>query len=169
MFLQIRFGALSLADTPFPAVEVAGSRVEVLFAPDDGVLRRLLELVGGAQRHIEFLAFSFTSAELAQAMLDRAQAGVEVRGVFDREQSGGQGSVHPLLREAGLPVRLDALGGDMHHKVIVIDRAIVVTGSYNFSRSAERQNDENVLILHSADAAAEYLLEFERIFRRAVP
>jgi phosphatidylserine/phosphatidylglycerophosphate/cardiolipin synthase-like enzyme len=55
----------------------------------------------------------------------------------------------------------------MHHKVILIDRAIVVTGSYNFSRSAEEQNDENLLILHAPQVAAEYLIEFDQIFRRA--
>jgi phosphatidylserine/phosphatidylglycerophosphate/cardiolipin synthase-like enzyme len=71
------------------------------------------------------------------------------------------------MREAGIDVRLDSLRGDMHHKVILIDRAIVVTGSYNFSRSAEEQNDENLLILHAPKVAAEYLIEFDQIFRRA--
>jgi phosphatidylserine/phosphatidylglycerophosphate/cardiolipin synthase-like enzyme len=169
MFLQDRFGAVSLADTPYPSVIIQGNQVEVLFSPDDGVQRRLLELVGGAEHSVDFLAFSFTSAELAEAMLDRAGEGVEVRGVFDEEQSGGQGSAYRLMRQAGLDVRLDTTRGDMHHKVILIDDAIVVTGSYNFSRSAEEQNDENVLILHAPPVAAEYLIEFERIFRRAAP
>lgn len=167
MFLQDRFGAVSLADTPYPSVAMQGAQVEILFSPDDGVERRLLELLGQAEHSIEFLAFAFTSAQLAEAMLDRAREGVEVRGVFDEEQSGGAGSAYQAMREAGLDVRLDANRGDMHHKVILIDRAIVVTGSYNFSRSAEEQNDENVLILHAAPIAAEYLIEFERVFDRA--
>ena len=167
MFLENRFGAVSRADTPIPRVAFGGAEVQVLFSPDDGVLQQLLELVGSAERSIEFLAFAFTSTDLAQAMIDRADHGVQVRGVFDQEQAGGLGSVYPLMREAGIDVRLDSLRGDMHHKVILIDRAIVVTGSYNFSRSAEEQNDENLLILHAPQVAAEYLIEFDQIFRRA--
>ena len=167
MFLENRFGAVSRADTPIPRVVFGGAEVQVLFSPDDGVLQQLLGLVGSAERSIEFLAFAFTSTDLAQAMIDRADHGVQVRGVFDQDQAGGQGSVYPLMREAGIDVRLDSLRGDMHHKVILIDRAIVVTGSYNFSRSAEEQNDENLLILHAPQVAAEYLIEFDRIFRRA--
>ena len=168
MFLENRFGALSRADTPVPRVVIGAAEVHVLFSPDDGVLRQLLALVGGAERSVEFLAFAFTSTDLAQVMIDRARHGVEVRGVFDEEQAGGQGSVYGLMREAGMEVRLDSLRGDMHHKVILIDRAIVVTGSYNFSRSAEERNDENLIILHSPQVAAQYLIEFDRIFRRAL-
>ena len=167
MFLENRFGAVSRADTPIPRVVLGGAEVQVLFSPDDGVLQQLLALVESAERSIEFLAFAFTSTDLAQAMIDRADHGVQVRGVFDQEQAGGQGSVYPLMRQAGIDVRLDGLRGDMHHKVILIDRAIVVTGSYNFSRSAEEQNDENLLILHAPQVAAEYLIEFDQIFRRA--
>jgi len=167
MFLENRFGALSRADTPVPRMVIGGAEVHVLFSPDDGVLKQLLALVGGAQRSIEFLAFAFTSTDLAQVMIDRAQLGVEVRGVFDEEQAGGLGSVYRRMREAGMEVRLDSLRGDMHHKVILIDRAIVVTGSYNFSRSAEERNDENLLILEAPQLAAEYLIEFDQIFRRA--
>jgi phosphatidylserine/phosphatidylglycerophosphate/cardiolipin synthase-like enzyme len=57
----------------------------------------------------------------------------------------------------------------MHHKVIVIDGQIVVTGSYNFSRSAQEYNDENVLIIHDVATATRFLLEFERIFSTAEP
>jgi phosphatidylserine/phosphatidylglycerophosphate/cardiolipin synthase-like enzyme len=55
----------------------------------------------------------------------------------------------------------------MHHKVILIDGNTVITGSYNFSRSAEDFNDENVIIVHNAELTADYLVEFNRIFDRA--
>ena len=56
----------------------------------------------------------------------------------------------------------------MHHKVIIIDEKIVITGSYNFSRSAEERNDENVLIIHNAEVAEKYFAEFERVLTKAV-
>jgi phosphatidylserine/phosphatidylglycerophosphate/cardiolipin synthase-like enzyme len=169
MFLEGRFGPSSRADTPHPTVMVEGTRVDVIFSPDDGVLAQLLALVQAAARSVRFMAFSFTSPDLAQALLERSQAGLEVRGVFDAQQARGQGSAYPELRAAGLEVRLDSSAGNMHHKVIVIDEAIVVTGSYNFSRSAEERNDENVVIVFSPELAGEYLAEFERLFAAAEP
>jgi len=164
MFLEDRFGALSRSDTPYPESQIEGEVVEIYFSPDDGVGAHLVELLGDAQSSIELLAFSLTSDSLAEALLDAAEAGVRVRMVIERDQAGNIGSETQRLEEAGLDVRLDNNPNSMHHKVIVIDRSIVVTGSYNFSRNAEEFNDENVIILHSRELAADYLVEFNRIF-----
>jgi phosphatidylserine/phosphatidylglycerophosphate/cardiolipin synthase-like enzyme len=55
----------------------------------------------------------------------------------------------------------------MHHKVIIIDDQIVITGSYNFSKSAKTRNDENTLVIHSPEIAGLYREEFERVWLRA--
>jgi phosphatidylserine/phosphatidylglycerophosphate/cardiolipin synthase-like enzyme len=55
----------------------------------------------------------------------------------------------------------------MHHKVMVIDQQIVITGSYNFSRNAEHYNDENTLIIHNQDIATQYMTEFQQIYDRS--
>ena len=114
------------------------------------------------------LAFSFTSDDLAAALIERARAGVEVRGVFDESQvKSNTGGEFDALRQAGLSIYLDGNQDKMHHKVIVIDGKIVITGSYNFSASAETRNDENLLIIHSPALAAQYLAEFERVLAQA--
>jgi phosphatidylserine/phosphatidylglycerophosphate/cardiolipin synthase-like enzyme len=56
----------------------------------------------------------------------------------------------------------------MHHKVIIIDGEIVVIGSYNFSTSADEENDENVLIIHSPAIAAQFEAEFQRVYETAL-
>jgi phosphatidylserine/phosphatidylglycerophosphate/cardiolipin synthase-like enzyme len=55
----------------------------------------------------------------------------------------------------------------LHHKVIVIDERIVITGSYNFTASAERDNDENLVIVYDPLLARDYLKEFERVYAQA--
>ena len=55
----------------------------------------------------------------------------------------------------------------MHHKVFIVDEAVVITGSYNFTRSAAESNDENVLIIYSPEIAARYLEEFSRVYQQA--
>ena len=169
MFLEQRFGALSEADTPYPVVTIDGTQVEVYFSPDDGVEDRIDEVLRRAAKSIDFIVYSFTSDVLSETMLARARAGVEVRGVIERDQASNPGGDYERLHRAGLDVRLDSNPRNMHHKVIIVDDSIVITGSYNFSRSAEEHNDENVLILYDVRVSEEYLLEFKRIFENAIP
>lgn len=168
MFVEDRFGVLSLADTPYPVVIIDGHQVEVLFSPDDGVALRILALLRNAQRSIDLLAYSFTSDAIGEVLLERAQDQVKVRAVVEAGQVSAAGAETERLREAGLDIRLDGNPGNMHHKVIIIDDVIVITGSYNFTRSAEEHNDENVLILHDPEIADRFLEEFEGIYSLAV-
>jgi phosphatidylserine/phosphatidylglycerophosphate/cardiolipin synthase-like enzyme len=108
------------------------------------------------------MAFSFTDDEMGAAVLARAKAGVEVRVIFERRGSETEYSEMPRLYCAGVPVRQDGNPGTFHHKVLVIDGETVVTGSYNFTQSADESNDENALVVTNPQIAAEYLQEFER-------
>ena len=114
------------------------------------------------------MAFSFTSDDIAQALKDSANRGVIVSGVFEESQyHSNTGTEYDNLRATGLDVRLDGNERNMHHKVFIVDGEVVITGSYNFSRSAEERNDENTLIIYSPELAAQYLAEFERVFAKA--
>jgi len=169
MFVDDRFGPLSMADTPNPAITIDGMRVEVWFAPDDGVASRLVGLIDDARSQVDFLAFTFTSDALAEALLRAGERGVTVRGVIERDQAEAAGSDYARLQQAGIDVRQDSNPGTMHHKLLLIDQGVVATGSYNFTRSAEESNDENVVILFSPEAAAELEVEFAGIYAAATP
>jgi phosphatidylserine/phosphatidylglycerophosphate/cardiolipin synthase-like enzyme len=93
---------------------------------------------------------------------------VEVKGVMDDSQiKSNQGTEFDAFIQAGLDVRRDGTSGLIHHKVMIIDRKIVITGSYNFTASAENTNDENLLIIYSPQIAELYLAEFARVFGQA--
>jgi phosphatidylserine/phosphatidylglycerophosphate/cardiolipin synthase-like enzyme len=170
MFEKNMFGPDTLANTPYPSVTIDGTRVEIYFSPDDGVAAKILSLIKSAQKSIYFLAYSFTVNELGNAIRQRAADGLTVAGVMDDGQvNSNLGTEYDPFMQAGLDVRRDGNPGLMHHKVLIIDRSIVVTGSYNFSASAETSNDENVVIIHSADAAESYLAEFQRVYDQARP
>ena len=150
--------------------EAASIPVEVYFSPEDGVMDILLEEVASAQEEIVFLSYSFTSDPLAQALTEKARQGVRVMGVFDSDMViANTGSDYEWLLSAGLPICRDGEAGLMHHKVIIIDQQVVITGSYNFTSSAERFNDENVLILHDPHLAELYLAEFTDINAHCLP
>jgi phosphatidylserine/phosphatidylglycerophosphate/cardiolipin synthase-like enzyme len=165
MFDEDLFGPDDRAATPHPSLTVNGTPIEVYFSPDDGVAAHIVSLIQGAQQSIYFLAYSFTSDDISEAMLVCAQAGVTVAGVFEESQvKSNTGDEYDKLRTAGLDVRLDGNRRNMHDKIILIDRQTVITGSYNFSANAEKKNDENVMVIHSTDIAALYMQEFEKVF-----
>lgn len=162
------FGADTRAATPNPSVTVDGMQIETYFSPDDGVASHILELLQNARKSIYFLAYSFTSDDLAQVLRDQHSAGLTVQGVMDSDQvTSNKGTEFDPFNQAGIKVRRDGNKGLMHHKVFIIDRSIVVTGSYNFTASAEDRNDENVIIFHSPDIAGWFLEEFKRVFAQA--
>lgn len=168
MFEEDFFGPDTLPETPYPQLTVEGVPLEVYFSPDDGVAARIVSLLRGARESIYFLAYSLTADDFGDILRQKAAQGLRVTGVMEEEQvKSNRGGEFEPLRQAGVPVFLDGNPGQMHHKVFIIDGKIVITGSYNFSASAERKNDENVVIFFDEQIAAQYLAEFERVFARA--
>jgi phosphatidylserine/phosphatidylglycerophosphate/cardiolipin synthase-like enzyme len=161
------FGARAPSSIKQQSLTIQGTPVQALFAAEDHVVSALVPLIESAEESIRFMAFSFTHDELGQAMLERTEAGIDLQGIFETRGSETEHSELVNLYCAGLPVRQDGNAGSMHHKVVIIDGRIVVTGSANFSNNADRFNDENVLIIANQDLAQAYLREFERRWAEA--
>lgn len=162
-----RFGSNKAEVAPYPVAQVGGATVEVYFSPQDGVIDHVLERVGAAQRSIRFLTFSFTSDPLTELMLEKAAAGVQVRGVFETQNTAATGADFSALRRGGVGVLQDGNCYIMHHKVIIIDEHTVITGSYNFTNSAERSNDENLIIIDDPEVALRFEEEFSTLYTQA--
>lgn len=170
MFVDDKFGPDVGSPTPNPRVIIDGTPLDIYFSPDDQVQAGLLDLLDNAQKSIDFLAYSFTSNPLGEAIRQRAADGVKVRGVMETDQMKSDiGSEYDAFRAAGVDVRLDGNPGLMHHKVMIIDGQIVVMGSYNFTASAEKYNDENLIVIYNSQIARQFMGEFERVYSLASP
>jgi phosphatidylserine/phosphatidylglycerophosphate/cardiolipin synthase-like enzyme len=177
MFENNQFGPLVVPQTPYPTVDIQGTRVEVLFSPDDIVVSRLSQLIAEAQQNISFLVYSFASEDLGTNIRAKATDGVTIGGVLEFDPvDPDQVDPNPNLmnelnffREAGFNVLLDRNPEVLHHKIMVIDGKIVAFGSYDFTNRAENDNDENVLIIHNEIVAQKFMEEYERVFSRAQP
>jgi len=168
MFENNLFGPDVLSATPNPTVTLDGTRVDTYFSPDDHVLTALYNLLSESEESIYFLAFSFTSNELGEIVRTKADEGLDIKGVMDQEQvASNTGTEFDPFRQAGLDVLIDGNEGQMHHKVFIVDEKIVVLGSYNFSRSAEERNDENILIIYNSQIAEFFMQEFQRVYAHA--
>ena len=166
MFLDGYFGEIVLKNTPHPILEIDGLILETYFSPDDSPAERIINLILEAEDSILFMYYAFTSDGIADALLYQKNQGITVRGVVDAYQDrAGIGGEYQRLRDQGLDIMLDGHPEKMHHKVLIIDEKIVVTGSYNLTRNAELRNDENIIVIHDQKAAELFLNEFLWIYQ----
>lgn len=164
MWEEDAFGATSPSTVDLQNIVIDGTSIAIRFGSEDDVANYLAELLATAQTEIRFMAFSFTQDDMGGTVLQRAEDGVDVAGVFETRGSETEYSELPMMYCAGLDVRQDGNPQTMHDKVFIIDRHIVVTGSFNFSNNADQSNDENVVVVDNAEIAAQYLREFDRIW-----
>ncbi len=167
MFSQKKFGPTSLSKTAHPRIQIGKTIVETCFGPEDGCANQLTVLIRRAQKSIRFMAFSFTHAEVGEAVIDRAKAGVIVQGVFETRGSETESSQLRRMKRQKLDVWQDGNPYTLHHKVFIIDDNIVAFGSFNFTDNADQSNDENMLIIQNPNLANEFLAEFNRVYEQA--
>lgn len=164
-----QFGPTSPSNTPHPGTAVGDIWVETYFSPEDSPVDQLISLISEAQESIYFMAFSFTQDDIGDAILARADAGVEVVGLFESRGANTVYSECQRFLDRGLDVRLDSNPRVMHNKVIIIDGRVVATGSFNFSENAASSNDENLIFVHSQEIADYYEAEFTRLVSIGLP
>ena len=167
MYEDRSFGPRSEVNTPAEQLNLYGVSVENYFAPETKVAPLIGELINQAESEILFMAFSFTHEDIGEAMLERADAGVTVQGVFETTGSNQDFSYYTIMTEENLPTVQIAQDGNsrvMHHKVIILDRQTVIFGSFNFTGNANDSNDENVVVIHDATFASYFVDEFLQVW-----
>ncbi len=166
MFDGRKFGPNKTVNTA--SFQQDGTAVEIYFAPKAQVLAAIQKEIAAAESNVRFMAFSFTLDALAGTLLDRAEDGITVEGVFETRGSETAYSELRPLRCAGLNMRQDGNRYTMHHKVFIVDDDTVITGSFNFSDNAISSNDENLVIIRDRDLAKQYIDEFNRVMSQAI-
>ena len=131
--------------------------IETYFSPKGGVTDAVVEEICRAQQTIFVQAYSFTSRPIAEALLRAHQRGVVVHVILDRSQRTEKYSSADFLANSGIPVLIDARHAIAHNKIMILDGEVVITGSFNFTNQAERENAENLLIIRDREIAARYL------------
>lgn len=107
------------------------------------------------------MAYSFTSALIAKAIVDAHRRGVHVEVILDSSQRSEKYSEADFLHNMGIPVRIDAKHQIAHNKVMVIDGQTVITGSFNFTNAAEEHNAENLLVIRDKALAEKYTANWQ--------
>jgi len=137
--------------------------IQVLFSPNDGCQDRIVREIGEAERRICVQAYQFTSKPIGDALAKARRSGVEVQVILDQSQEKQSYARWRVLSRAGIKVRFDAQHKIANNKIILIDDRTIITGSYNFTKAAEEENAENLLIIRNApDLFSQYLANFQK-------
>lgn len=146
---------------------IVANTIEPYFCPEDSCATNLVSKINSANKSVYISIYSFTLKEITDSLIAAKQRGVEVKVIFDYDQSKSEYSVDEVLSDAGIEVRRRDGSGYMHNKFCVIDENIVATGSFNYSNNADTKNDENLVIIYSAELAAKFLNEFNEIWEQS--
>ncbi len=140
-------------------------KTTVYYSPNGGAEKALIGIVGGAEKEIRVAIFTLTNRRIVDALVAAKKRGVVVSVKADREQSTTplQKKAIAKLEEAGIPVEISKQKRLLHHKFAVVDDTQVITGSFNWTTSADRRNRENLVILHCPDLAKNFSEEWASI------
>jgi len=124
-------------------------KIQVYFSPNGHCEQAIVEELNRAKKTVLVLAYSFTSAPIARALGEAKDRGVEIQVILDKSQKRARYSVINYLQSHEIPVFIDIPHAIAHNKVMIIDGQDVITGSYNFTSSAEKRNAENLVIIQN--------------------
>ena len=142
---------------------------ETYFSPKGGCTQAIVRELKAARQSILIQAYSFTSAPIAAALVEASRRGVLIEVVLDKSNKTGKYSAADFVAHAGIPTWLDEKHAIAHNKVMILDEATVITGSFNFTKAAEESNAENILILRSPELASRYTQQFIEHRRHSTP
>ena len=164
-FNNSKFGPNKSDNTPHEFI-VGGNRFELYFSPTDNVTSKIIKVIESTDYQLSFSLLSFTRDDIANSIISiNDNFGVQVRGLI--ENISDVSGEFPNLQSAGVNVQSHQSFSDvLHHKYCIVDQNIgladplVLTGSHNWSTSAEDRNDENTVIIHSQNIANQFYQEF---------
>lgn len=133
----------------------------VCFSPYGRCADKIIHEINAAKKEVLVMAYCFTSVRIAKALVDAKKRGVRVEVIIDKGRKTERYSAVTFFKNQGIPVYIDDLEPLQHNKIMIIDVSTVITGSFNFTKAAER-NAENVLIIRSKEMAGIYKRNWER-------
>jgi phosphatidylserine/phosphatidylglycerophosphate/cardiolipin synthase-like enzyme len=156
--LAVAFFAAVLTAAPARAAQIQACFSPPLPGGCDP-LATVVQAIEGAHKTVLVQMYALTSRQIVSALVNAKHRGVDVRAIVDRSQLDEDRSdtfAVGRLASGAVPVLVDTVSGLMHNKIMIVDGATVITGSFNYTWSAEHRNAENLLVIHDSALAAEY-------------
>jgi mitochondrial cardiolipin hydrolase len=150
--------------TPFAPGAAAGSIADACFSPQHDCAGRIVRLFESSRRSVDVCVFTITDDRIAEAILRAHRRGIPLRIITDNDKLFDPGSDVQRLERAGIPLRIDITEFHMHHKFAIFDGGLLLNGSYNWTRSAALNNEENFIVTSDAKLVEPFRALFNRLW-----
>ena len=141
--------------------------IESYFSPGNDILDAITEQLQQCTNSLDICVFTLSDDRILDAIIACYRDGITIRVLSDNDKQYDRGSDIRTLSDAGVDVRVDVSDAHMHHKFMIVDRFTVLTGSYNWTRSAATKNAENLVVIEDQETARQFSDEFERLWQQA--
>lgn len=138
---------------------------DAYFSPGDTCRNVIIRQIQSATSQLNICVFTISDDTITNALLAAHKKGVRIQLLTDNDKSTDEGSDVDQIARAGVAVKMDTTSNHMHHKFMVADGRVLLTGSYNWTRSAARFNHENILVTREAGVIKSFTSEFEQLWR----
>lgn len=143
---------------------ILSAETSVYFSPNGGCQQAIIQEISKAQKTIDIAMYYLTSREIAQELIKAKERGVAIRVFLDQSQEHASYSKSRYLMKKGIEVRFYVGSGLMHNKFAIIDKKVLITGSFNWTATADKENQENLLIMTDKDLIRKYAERFELLW-----
>ena len=147
--------------------QLADSKIECYFPrANQDAEKALLNIIDSSKSTLDVSIYSITNNDIVNAIIGAKQRMVDVKVITDKTESKGKTQKNLLqhIKNAGIPIKEDSHKGIMHLKVTIADNQVVTTGSYNYTESAEKYNDEVLVVIHNKNTVNQFSQEFESMW-----
>ena len=134
------------------------------FSPGKDGLNRICQFISDTETRIDICVFTITDDRISQKIEEALRKGIHIRIISDNTKSEDRGSDLDRLKGTGIECRFDKTSAHMHHKFAISDNDLLLNGSYNWTRSASTENNENILISNNAKLVSSFQNEFNRLW-----
>ncbi|MFY8037407.1 MAG: phospholipase D-like domain-containing protein [Cyclobacteriaceae bacterium] len=142
------------------------THTEVYFSPGETCADAIIRNIDRATANLRVCVFTISDDRITKSLLTAHQRGVKIQMITDNDKSLDLGSDIQQLKRAGIPTRMDATPNHMHHKFMIVDGRVVITGSYNWTRSAARFNQENIVVTRETGVIQLFQEEFDKLWQQ---
>lgn len=134
------------------------------FSPGDDCENAIVSAIRNARSTVKICVFTISENVISEEIIAAHKRGISVSIITDNDKLNDKGSDIRWLANEKIRVRIDEASSHMHHKFCIVDKEVLLTGSYNWTKSAADRNQENLLVTEDPKMVKAYLGEFEKLW-----
>ena len=154
-----------IKDANSALISPAASTSDAYFSPGEACRNVIISQIQSAVNQLQICVFTISDDVITDAILTSHKRGTDIKIITDNDKSLDEGSDIEQIASQGISVKMDRTANHMHHKFMVVDGKALITGSYNWTRSAAKFNHENILLTEEGGVVKSFLKEFDQLWK----